>query len=748
MGAQPTKEPRNGEGEAGSRGAASAKNHLIEEINAMTHDGETFMKIIEISQKLYRHYTENFLNEDFCKKLAMIYQKRLLQLDLETLRGIHGTINRANSGNNSGNSRKFQALISYQPGENEAFMVSEFKKELGEYLWNQNIEYKPEIYTAMGIPDDKIPIKIIDPQNRLRYIDIAHVNELLRMPTSGNSGKNGNGNRNSAKNASGNVTKNSRKNAIGNTTGNATGNVTGNATGNVTGNVTGNAILKEDVPVQVKGGFRKNRNRRNNGNNNNNYPSYSNGSNGSSSSTSGSRSDSSSSSFLNRGNSSNNSGRGRRDRGFSNSGSEGVDGRSRSRLNKNLNEFNENMDGENAGNESGHGRRNGREDHPMNQSSRRPAINFQKNSKLRNLEQKLSLASKEFRGFGNKNGNKNGNHIPSTLLDPLRGSESSRKSSNIPLPLPNNNRLNGNRPNGNRPNGNAAAAAGAGGNNDLVQFFAQIPNKVEKKNGTNETNGMRTNGTNRMRLKPGNKELFFSARGYNKPANVCGGTENGSGNGASCKMTKSQLCRAITDHFMVRGNIIAAILSTLPKKTSKGFEGGFCYQRFLNLDKCQVCLPHNYDELMTMDPKTRIQTMMLFINYMTEKECNEKNGLFRKLSLSEKMSLIDNARRGERFNRLYSEYTQNVRQTYMEHIGHLLDILNMLSTMEDINNEQLNQLAMKTKETIDSMYHLCQFYYLYAVIALLNANIKPAENNMSRAKNEVANSMESFLVKK
>jgi hypothetical protein len=196
---------------------------------------------------------------------------------------------------------------------------------------------------------------------------------------------------------------------------------------------------------------------------------------------------------------------------------------------------------------------------------------------------------------------------------------------------------------------------------------------------------------------------------------------------------------------MVRGNIIAAILSTLPRKTAKGFEGGFCYQRFLNLDKCHICLPHNYDELMTMDAKTRIETMMLFINYMTEKECNEKNGLFRKLTLSEKKSLIDNAKRGERFNRLYSEYTQNVRHIYMEHLGQLLDILNLLSTMEGINNEQLNQLAIKTKETIDSMYHLCQFYYLYAVIALLNANIKPAENDKSRAQNEVAANMESFI---
>jgi hypothetical protein len=699
MGAQPTKEA--GEGPENGTGAATAKKgfsgNIMEELNSMSHDEELFQRIIGISQKLYRHYNEHFLNENFCKSLATIYQKRLLQLDVETLRQIHNAMNGNGNGNGNGNrngNRKFQAVLAYQPSEDEKFMVNEFKAELKEYLWNHDVEYNPQIYTALGIPDEKIPIKIIDPQNRLRYIDVGHVNELLSTPLNN-----------------------------GNTVGNAAGNVAVNAAAN----------------ASFTGGARYNRNR---GNSSSSYPNNNN-STGSSRSLSSSVSRSASSLPFNRnsgtgrnfGNRSDNRGGNRRDNRRSNGNNSGNLGFAENEnvlgnVNGNVDDsLQPSADLQSASALSGQDGRpkkvlgNGNKNRNMPRESSGP-VKIRPNmnrSNIKRLKEKLEQASKEFGGLGN--------HMENAK-NKVQVNRANAATGNVTTTTTRNRRSNN--------------------NNELIQFLDQIPNQPGNRgNRGNLTNLLFPMGEKNGNGKSGNgksgngKRLIFSARGYNKPTNLCSGG-NGA-NGSGCKMTKSQLCRAITDHFMVRGNIIAAILSTLPRKSGKGFEGGFCYQRFLNLDKCQVCLPHNYDELMTMDPKTRIQTMMLFINYMTEKECNAANGLFRKLTLPEKKSLIENARRGERFNRLYSEYTQNVRHKYMEHLNQLLEILNLLSTMEEINNEQLNQLAMKTKETIDSMYHLCQFYYLYAIIALLNANIKPAENEKSKAQNEVASNMESFI---
>ncbi len=284
-------------------------------------------------------------------------------------------------------------------------------------------------------------------------------------------------------------------------------------------------------------------------------------------------------------------------------------------------------------------------------------------------------------------------------------------------------------------------------NEELQQFLAQIPGKplnanmnLHKRTNTNTHANTNMNVKANTRTNTRNTQpLTFNLHNYQKPTLFC------SSNQERCMMTKSELCKGITEHFIVRGNIIASILSNIPYKTNRGFEGGYCYQRFLNLDKCQVCLPHNYQELMSMDPKTRIQTMMVFINYMTEKECVEKNGLFRKLSMGEKKSLLQHARNGDEFNILYTEYTQNVRQKYIEHLQILLEILNALSSLENINNEELNALSLKTKETIDSMVHLCQFYYIYAVIALLNANLQPVNSEERSQKNQLRNRMQQYL---
>ncbi len=563
------------------------------EINKLKDDEELFNNIIKISKELYTSYHTHFLNPDFCKQLSTIYKKKLFQLDINSLQNLHNKITNNNPNSNSNNSRKLEAVLSYTPSNQDTFIVNEFKTQLQEHLWNHEMDLNPQIFSNKGIILDDIPMTIVDPQNKLRYINISHVNELLS---------------NSLKEVKNN--KNTNK--------------------NTNKNVNSNANTEKQV-----GGAAFNRN-----NSNSSSSSYT-----SSSSPSYSESQSESNKNFSR-----------------------LPFNKKNKLFENQNNFQNNELLNGNKNRNGNG-----------------------NVQIANLKKKIQKANRNFGLNTNINTNINQNINFQNINQNVKST---------------NNKINAKTTN-NRTNDKNNSNIKFLVNNNLQQFLNQIPNKGKEIKEIKE--GKESN--NEIKGKVFNKKVQYQVRNYQAPTTFCGNNEE-------CKMNKSQLCKAITEHFIVRGNIIASILSTLPRKTSSGFEGGYCYQRFLNLDKCQICLPHNYNELMSMDTKSRIQTMMLFINYMTEKECNENKGLFRKLTLGEKKSLIVHGREGNDFNLLYTEYTNNVRVKYIEHLNILLEILNTLATMEGINNEELNALSLKTKETIDSMYHLCQFYYLYAIIAL------------------------------
>ncbi len=581
------------------------------EVNKLKDDEEIFNNILQISKGLYTSYHLHFLNPHFCKQLSTVYKKKLFQLDITSLRNIHSQLNNKNSNSNS---KQLEAVLSYSPSNQDTFIVNEFKTQLQEHLWNKEMELNPKIFSDKGIVLDDIPMTIVDPQNKLRYINIAHVNELLSFTNKKN-----------------------------------------------------NQTLKEKNIQENNHSNQNNHSKQIGGNNNNN----------SSSTSSSILSSSSSSSYL----SQNNKG---------NSFSE--------ENNFSIPNFKKNIKKNKSFENNFH----------LNGS----------NLNMNSLKKKIQNANKQF-GLNQNN--------PLNQSNPLNLNKNNKINKQIPLHKQKKN----NQPENNSQNNNSNIKFSI--NNNLQQFLNQIPSKNEEAKVNRQNKNHPENKINHE-----NKKIQFQVRNYQSPSTFCKDEE-------SCKMSKNDLCKAITEHFIVRGNIIASILSTLPRKTSSGFEGGYCYQRFLNLDKCQICLPHNYNELMSMDTKSRIQTMMLFINYMTEKECNENKGLYRKLSLGEKKSLILHGREGNEFNLLYTEYTNNVRVKYIQHLNILLEILNTLASMEGINNEELNALSLKTKETIDSMYHLCQFYYLYAIIALLNANITPIKREESNEKNKIKSNMKQFL---
>ena len=55
-------------------------------------------------------------------------------------------------------------------------------------------------------------------------------------------------------------------------------------------------------------------------------------------------------------------------------------------------------------------------------------------------------------------------------------------------------------------------------------------------------------------------------------------------------MTKAQICKSISQIFIVRNNIIAAMLTLVPKVEFNGnnyeYTGGLAFQKILNLENC------------------------------------------------------------------------------------------------------------------------------------------------------------------
>ena len=202
-------------------------------------------------------------------------------------------------------------------------------------------------------------------------------------------------------------------------------------------------------------------------------------------------------------------------------------------------------------------------------------------------------------------------------------------------------------------------------------------------------------------------------------------------------LTKKELCQSISNNFIVRNNIIAAILTTIPYKNKNNlYEGGICYQKFINLDLCKVCVPYEFRELRNKDLKIVLKKILEKADYLTESQCRQNYGYFLKLSDKEKKSLINNIKKGSSIEELqkinprikhniaFLELTQKLKKNYFDNINVLINILEKISNSILINNATLNIIGNETKKCIDNMYNLCHYYYIYAIIALINSDLK------------------------
>jgi hypothetical protein len=147
---------------------------------------DIFQKIGELSNILFSEFNNEFLKDNFCSKIAMIYEKKLSSLNIKLLRVIHNEIN-------SNNVNRELLLTSQYTGNNdELFEVDIFSGILDENFWNKNIQFNKKFFEEQTsnnsknvfIPDPillkiKNISEIFFSGNKNYYINSKHVNNLL-----------------------------------------------------------------------------------------------------------------------------------------------------------------------------------------------------------------------------------------------------------------------------------------------------------------------------------------------------------------------------------------------------------------------------------------------------------------------------------------------------------------------------------------------------------------------------------------
>jgi hypothetical protein len=201
-----------------------------------------------------------------------------------------------------------------------------------------------------------------------------------------------------------------------------------------------------------------------------------------------------------------------------------------------------------------------------------------------------------------------------------------------------------------------------------------------------------------------------------------------------CQLTKKELCQAISENLIVRNNIIAAILTAIPYKNNNGeYEGGICYQKFLNLELCRVCLPPEFESLKNKDITYILKKILEKADALDEERCYANKGVFRSLDEQEKMIFgkklfitdpLELAKKPDiKYNHLYVELTKKLKEKYFNDLNNLINILEKIKDSVIINNVTLNIISKETKNIIDNMYSLSHYYYVYAIIAFIKSDI-------------------------
>ena len=196
-----------------------------------------------------------------------------------------------------------------------------------------------------------------------------------------------------------------------------------------------------------------------------------------------------------------------------------------------------------------------------------------------------------------------------------------------------------------------------------------------------------------------------------------------------CRLTKRELCTEITNHYMVRINIIVAILSIIPYQNDFGEYSGFCFDRINSLEKGELCLPPGGTiELKKLDKDKLINKLGKYINYFTKSSCESNRGYFKIVTDKEKDLL---KKSNGVFTQKYKENFMKLKTEYLSDLNILLGILKELYNVEILNNKTLSLISKKTRDILSSMYKKCEIQHLRSILSFLYAELDMIENNES-----------------
>ena len=219
-------------------------------------------------------------------------------------------------------------------------------------------------------------------------------------------------------------------------------------------------------------------------------------------------------------------------------------------------------------------------------------------------------------------------------------------------------------------------------------------------------------------------------------------------------MTKAQICKSISQNFIVRNNIIAAILTLVPKVEFNGnnyeYTGGLAFQKFLNLENCGFCISREFDNknLSKMSIEEEIYLLLKTSDIVEQKDCETKNKnlYFKKLDSDQKKYFTEVALGTEpkndmvsdkqrKYNKTYFKFVKELKNSYFTTLIKLIDILQAIKDKPFISNEDLNTISLNTKNLINTLYNKVNRLYIGAIMNLLEGKYRrPKTNDLNRNK--------------
>ncbi len=646
-------------------------------------------KVLDVSIELLKKYNQEFLREDFCYDIAFVMEQQLNGMNVKVLRELESKMN--SEGKEV--SPELKLILQYMPKNDEKFYIEGFEKQLTDMFWNNNIVFDPEILKKEGIESeegmDLSTMELFKDKNKFKYIDLSKINDLLRDRQFSQKKQNNAMEVNELENQMENQTSNNESEGMTGGANNSTeqfkkelerelGNK--NATKGKNGK---NTAQVQRVELSESTNF-----------SNNNLKKLK---------------ESFKETLKNPSLSAKNK---------ANSIQQIVV----ENLNRRLSLKNKKLSQE--GNSSIHAKKTSPTNNLKTKQQVRALVNIVRNTVNNAMNSRVQSEQQK-----TKNSSTNNREVLRKEVNSLIQQEINKMTQNINTT---NKKPVNEKPKVNQKQGNVQPNQRERQNERTSQTETKTEPQSQPQTQPNENRKNNNRKNNKTRMVNEQGMIRYSVpKDYQKPTEFCvSGVEK-------CGLSKKDLCKVITENIVVRCNIIAAILSVLPNRKSKSGEyyGGYLYSKFMNLGRCQVCVPKNYMDLKRLSPLQLVKHVAQYADFMDFKTCKDNGGYFLKLSKDQIKSLYDNvpkenqAQIGDKtnFNAFYIDCAENLKTCYFDNLKVLLDILMELKNNAFINNDVLNQIGNKTKQIIDTMYHLAQYYYIFGIVSLLNANINKVD---------------------